>query len=156
MQSDTAAAQFAFCRPGETRTSSGLPEGAPLRSRRRSASRVTAPRSGSLKWRLREPLHQARGHHVLWNHIQRQAPRQLAGERPGPRLFRLRGPRVRHLLQLRAGVALPLRRPPPDLRPGDAQGGVAPHLGLALISRFFLRNFGPFSRKKIFAKFSEI
>ena len=31
-----------------------------------------------------------------------------------------------------------------------------PHLRLALISRFFLRNFGPFSRKKIFAKFSEI
>ena len=29
-------------------------------------------------------------------------------------------------------------------------------LGLALISRNFLRNFGPFSRKKIFAKFSEI
>ena len=29
-------------------------------------------------------------------------------------------------------------------------------LGLALISRIFLRNFGPFSRIKIFAKFSEI
>jgi hypothetical protein len=29
-------------------------------------------------------------------------------------------------------------------------------LGLALISRIFLRNFGPFSRKKIFAKYSEI
>jgi hypothetical protein len=30
------------------------------------------------------------------------------------------------------------------------------NLRLALISRFFLRNFGPFWRKKIFAKFSEI
>ena len=36
-------------------------------------------------------------------------PRQLARERPGPRLVRLRGPRVRHVLQLRAGEALPLR-----------------------------------------------
>ena len=37
-------------------------------------------------------------------HLQGQAPRQLARERPGPRLVRLRGPRVRHVLQLRAGV----------------------------------------------------
>ena len=46
---------------------------------------------------------------------------------PGPRLARLRGPRVRHVFQLRAGMSLPLRRRAPDLRPGDAQGGVGPH-----------------------------
>jgi len=54
-------------------------------------------------------------------------PRQLAREFPGPRLVRLRGPRIHHVLQLRAGMALPLRRRAPDFRPGDAQGGVAPH-----------------------------
>ena len=38
----------------------------------------------------------------------------------------------------------------------DLAGLAVYKLGLALVSRFFLRNFGPFSRKKIFAKFSEI
>ena len=62
-----------------------------------------------------------------------------------------------------SGVALKARRDP---TPVDAEGrerfesasaaAALTGLGLALISRNFLRNFGPFSRKKIFAKFSEI
>ena len=39
---------------------------------------------------------------------------------------------------------------------GAALGSGDDRLRLALISRIFLRNFGPFSRKKFFAKFSEI
>ena len=43
---------------------------------------------------LREPLHQARGHHVRRHDLPRHGPRQFARERPGPRLVRLRGPGV--------------------------------------------------------------
>jgi hypothetical protein len=89
---------------------------------------VTAPRSGSPKWRLREPLHQAHGHNVLSGTISKNKP-------PGNSPENARGLDLLGFADLEYAMCFncvlawhyPYGDPPSDLRPGDAQGGVVPH-----------------------------